>query len=67
MSEKKTHQTHFQVGEMPWKKEKDMKYLRRLSNSVTDNRNVFVEFLLAWIAICLTALVIFAILSSCGA
>jgi hypothetical protein len=40
-----------------------MKYLRKLLAAINDDRNVFVEFLLAWIAIALTALVFFALLS----
>jgi len=44
-----------------------MKYLRKLLAAINDDRNVFVEFLLAWIAVALTALVIFAVLYYIGA
>ena len=39
-----------------------MKYLRKLLESINDDSNVFVEFLLVWIAAALTALVVFSIL-----
>lgn len=64
MSDKRIHNYTFgQIPEMPWKKEKDVKYLRKLSKSILDDRNVFVEFLLAWIAACLTVLVVSVLLS----
>ena len=47
---------------MPWKKEKKMKYLKKLSNDINDDKNVAVELLLFWIGLMLTALVVFSIL-----
>ena len=38
------------------------KYLRKLTESINDESNVFVEFLLVWIAGMLSLLVIFSIL-----
>lgn len=39
------------------------KYLKRLSGEILDDRNLFVELLLSWIAGMLTLLAFFAILS----
>ena len=63
MSKKIHNYTFGQMPEMPWKKEEDVKYLKKLADSATDKKNVFAEFLLAWIAACLTALVVIAVLS----
>lgn len=41
------------------------KYLNKLSKDILDDRNTYVEFLLAWIAAMLTFLVIVGILGSC--
>lgn len=46
---------------MPWK-EIELSYLKRLTKDLTNEKDLGVEFLLAWIAVMLTALVILAIL-----
>ena len=48
---------------MPWKKEKKMKYLKKLSNDIRDDKNVYIELLLFWIGIMLTSIVVIAVLS----
>ena len=39
------------------------KYLSKLSDSISDEHNVFVELMLAWIAVVLTLLLVFAVIS----
>ena len=41
-------------------------YIRELRIDILDEHNVFVEFLLTWIAGCLSLLVLFVILGSCS-
>lgn len=40
------------------------KYLRRISGEILDEHNLLVEFLLMWIAACLTVLALAAIISA---
>ena len=40
-----------------------MNYLKKLTDAIRDDKNVFVEFLLVWIAVMLTSIVVVAVLS----
>lgn len=42
------------------------KYLRKLSESILDEHNLFVELLLLWTAGMVTLLVFFVVLGSCA-
>jgi hypothetical protein len=42
------------------------KYFSRLAKEILDDHNLFVEFLLMWIATCLTVLAVATIVSAIG-